>query len=217
MSVYTAIIMRDLRLAWRAGGGAPQGMIFFALITVFFSIAIGPDLALMSAIAPPIIWSAALLSAQLSLDQIWRADQEDGSLDILLETSDLLPATASAKAIAHWIASLAPLALIAPLLGLLLNLPANLYMPLTLSLLIGTPALSFIGAFAAALAISLPRAGLLTAILTGPLYIPVIIFGAGALSGPNAVPNFLLLGAYSLFAAIFSPLAAAAALRFNME
>ena len=118
---------------------------------------------------------------------------------------------------AHWLASLAPLALIAPLLGLLLNLPANLYGPLTLALLIGTPALSFIGAFAAALAMSLPRAGLLTAILTGPLYIPVIIFGAGALSGPNPVPNFLLLGAYSLFAAIFSPLAAAAALRFNME
>ena len=217
MSALGAIIIRDIRLAWRAGGGALQGIIFFILIGVFFSFAIGPNIALIASIAPPVIWAAALLATQLSLDQIWRADKEDGSLEILIEASDGLSLTALTKAIAHWLASLAPIIVIAPALAIMLNLPSTKYSPLILSLLIGTPALSLIGTFGAALAISLPRAGLLTAILTGPLYIPVLIFGAGAIGNANGSANLMLLAAYSLFAAIISPLAAAAALRFNLD
>ena len=222
MSAFAAIIARDVRLAFRAGGGAMQAVAFFALATVLFALAVGPDLPLITRIAAPVLWTGALLATQISLDQIYRADREDGSLDVLVETSDFLAVTALAKAAAHWLSTSLPLIAAAPVLGILLNLPSQTLAPLVISLLIGTPALSLIGAFASALAVSLPRAHLLISIIVSPLYVPILIFGAGAataggLETPQFRANLMLLAATTLFAALVSPLAAAAALRSNMD
>jgi heme exporter protein B len=221
MSALGAIIARDIRLAFRAGGGAAQGVTFFALTGVLFALAVGPDIALISKIAAPVLWTGALLATQISLDQIWRADREDGSLDVLVETSDMLALTALAKAFAHWVATALPLIVATPILGVMLNLPAQAYAPLAISLAIGTPGLSLIGCIAGALVVSLPRAHLLIAIIVSPLYVPILIFGSGAaMSGagaPQYGANLMLLGATVLFAAILSPLASAAALRSNLD
>ncbi len=222
MSAFLAVIMRDVKLAFRAGGGALQAVSFFALTIVLFALAVGPNLTLMSKIAAPVLWTAALLATLISLEQIYRPDREDGSLDVLAETSDLLALTAFAKATAHWISTGLLLTAATPVLALLLNIEGTALWPLVLSLLIGAPGLSLIGSFAAALTAALPRAGLLIAIIVSPLYAPILIFGAGAASAgaagdPQYSANLALLGASSLFAAIFSPLASAAALRFNLD
>lgn len=222
MSALAAIIRRDIRLAFRAGGGALPAVAFFSIICVLFALAIGPNVQLISRLAPPILWTAALLSMQISLDQVYRADREDGSLDVIIETSELLALTAAAKAFAHWLATGLPLIAATPILGLILNLPTQALWPLVLSLLIGTPALSLIGSFAAALTLALPRANLLISIIVSPLYVPVLIFGAGAAAAGAAGdvqfwPNLQLLGASSIFAAIISPIASAAALRSNLD
>jgi len=219
MSRFNAIIARDLRLAFRAGGGSLQAVAFFALTIVLFALAIGPDLALISKIAAPVLWAGALLSTQITLDQIYRADREDGSLDVLIETSDLLSLTALAKAAAHWMSTTLPLIAAIPVLAILLNLDQERLAPLVISLLVGTPGLSLIGSFASALAVSLPRAHILISIIVSPLYVPFLIFGAGAaaagIGDPQFSSNLMLLAASSLFAAIISPLASAAALRSN--
>lgn len=217
-----AIIARDVTLAFRAGGGSLPAVAFFAVITVLFALAAGPDLALMSKIAAPIIWTGALLATQISLDQIYRADREDGSLDVIVATSEELALTAAAKAAAHWLSTGLPLILATPVLAILLNLESEAYLPLLLSLLIGTPGLSLIGAFAAALTVALPRANLLISIIVSPLYIPILIFGAGAAAAgaagaPQYGANLSLLGAATLFTAVIAPIASAAALRSNMD
>lgn len=217
-----AIILRDVRLAFRAGGGSFQAVAFFAVVCVLFALAAGPDLALISRIAAPVLWTAALLATLLSLDQVYRADREDGSLDVIIATSDELALTAAAKAAAHWLSTGVPLIAAAPLLAILMNLEADAYLPLMLSLAIGTPALSLIGTFAAALTVSLPRANLLIALIVSPLYMPVLIFGAGAATAgaagdPQYVANLKLLCAATLFAAVTAPLASAAALRSNLD
>ncbi len=222
MSGFLAIIARDVTLAFRAGGGALQALSFFALTIILFALAIGPDLSLMSEIAAPVLWAAALLATLISLEQIYRPDREDGSLDMLVETSDILALTAFAKAAAHWITTGLLLTAATPVLALLLNIKGAALGPLLATLLIGTPGLSLIGAFAAALTAALPRAGLLIAIIVIPLYAPILIFGvgaagAGAAGEPQYGANLALLGASSLFAAVFSPLASAAALRFNLD
>ncbi len=222
MSAFFAIIARDVALAFRAGGGALQAVSFFALTIVLFALAVGPDLALMSDIAAPVLWTSALLATLISLEQVYRPDREDGSLDVLAETSDVLALTAFAKATAHWISTGLLLTAATPILALLFNIEGPALWPLLLSLLIGAPGLSLIGSFAAALTAALPRAGLLIAIIVSPLYAPILIFGAGAASAgaagdPQYGANLALLGASSLFAAIFSPLASAAALRFNLD
>ncbi len=222
MRAVQAIIARDLRLAFRAGGGAPQAVAFFAVIGVLFALAVGPDLSLISKIAAPVIWTGALLATQISLDQIYRADREDGSLDVIIATSDELMVTAAAKAVAHWLSTGLPLIIATPVLAILLNLDRDAYVPLLLSLLIGTPGLSLIGSFAAALAVALPRASLLISIIVSPLYIPILIFGAGAAAAgaagdPQYGANLSLLGAATLFAAAFAPIASAAALRSNQD
>lgn len=222
MTSFSAIVARDLQLAFRSGGGALQAVTFFALTIVLFALAIGPDLPLISKIAAPVLWTGALLSTQISLDRIYRADREDGSLDVLIETSDILFLTALAKALAHWISTTLPLLVATPVLGILLNLESALTSPLLLSLLIGTPGLSLIGSFAAALTVSLPRAHVLISIIVSPLYVPILIFGAGAaIAGGEGDPQFganmMLLAASTLFAAIISPLASAFALRSNMD
>lgn len=222
MSGFLAIIGRDVRLAFRAGGGAVQAGAFFALIVVLFALAVGPDLLLMETIAAPVLWAGALLATLVSLEQIYRPDREDGSLDILAESEDALALIALAKALAHWLSTGLVLIVSTPVLALLLNLERGALGPVIISLLIGTPGLSMIGAFAGALTASLPRAGLLIAMIVSPLYAPILIFGAGAASaGANGDPQYgaslMLLGAASLFAAAVSPLASAAALRFNLD
>ncbi|MCB2097276.1 MAG: heme exporter protein CcmB [Parvularculaceae bacterium] len=217
-----AIIARDVTLAFRAGGGSLPAVAFFAVITVLFALAAGPDLTLMSKIAAPIIWTGALFATQISLDQIYRADREDGSLDVIVTTSGELALTAAAKAAAHWLSTGLPLILATPVLAILLNLESEAYLPLLLSLLIGTPGLSLIGSFAAALTVALPRANLLISIIVSPLYIPILIFGAGAAAAgaagaPQYAANLSLLGAATLFTAVIAPIASAAALRSNMD
>lgn len=222
MNALIAIVARDLRLAFRAGGGSLQAVTFFALTSVLFALAVGPDLSLLSKIAGPVLWTGALLATQISLDQIYRGDREDGSLDIIIETSDELALTAVAKAAAHWLSTGVPLIIATPLLGILLNLEPNAIFSLMITFLVGTPGLSLIGSFAGALTVSLPRAHLLISIIVSPLYVPILIFGAGAAAAganndPQFGPNLMLLAAATLFAAAVAPLASAAALRFNMD
>lgn len=222
MSAFSAIIARDIALAFKAGGGAMQTAMFFALVALVFALAAGPEPQLLSRLAAPVLWAGALLSALVSLDRIFQADFEDGSLDVLVETADLLELRVLAKAIAHWLSACLPLVIATPVFGVLLNLPASGYGPLLASLLIGTPALSLIGALAAALTLTLRRASILVSILAAPLYAPALIFGvgaaeAGAAASPGFAPALLLLAAASLFALVFAPLAGAAAIRFNMS
>lgn len=222
MRRLASIIGREVKLAFRAGGGALNGVIFFALTILIFALAVGPDRAQLSAAAAPILWTAATLAAMLSFDRIFQADYEDGSLDAFIETSDMLSLVALAKAAAHWLTTLAPLIIATPVLGLLLGLPAEAYGPLILSMLVGTPALSLFGALASALSLSLRRASMLMTILTAPLLTPAIIFGVGAANAGAAGdalfgPALMILAAISLFACVVLPLAAAAAIRFNTD
>jgi len=222
MNAFLAIIARDVALGFKAGGGAMQTALFFALTVMVFAIAIGPDQTLLPRIAAPALWAAALLSALVSLDRIFQADFEDGSLDVVVETTDLLELRVLAKAIAHWLSACLPLIVATPLLGVLLNLPAAGLGPLVLSLLIGTPALSLIGAISAAVTLSMRRASVLVSILTTPLYAPALIFGvSAAMSGAEGaagfVPSLLFLAATSVFSFILAPIAGAAAIRFNMS
>ena len=222
MKAFAAIVARDLALAFRAGGGGLQTVVFFALVATVFALAIGPDVDRLSQIAAPILWAGALLSALVSLDRIFQADFEDGSLDVLVETAEVLEVRVLAKAIAHWAGSCLPLIVAAPLLAILLNLPAQGFWPLVASLLVGTPALSLIGAVAAALGLAMRRASVLMSILAAPLYTPALLFGvaaaeAGAAASPAYGPAMMLLGAVSLIALIVAPLAGAAAIRFNLS
>lgn len=222
MSAFAAIIGRDLKLAFRTGGGGLQTVVFFALVALVFALAIGPDIAALSRLAAPILWAGALLSALVSLDRIFQADFEDGSLDVLIETADVLELRVLAKALAHWLSSCLPIIVAAPLVAILLNLPSEGFWPLLASLVLGTPALSLIGAIAAALALAMRRASVLMSILAAPLYAPALIFGvaaaeAGAAASPGYLPALMLLGAVSLGALIVAPLAGAAAIRFNLS
>ena len=222
MNAFAAIIARDMRLAFRAGGGALEALSFFALTIVLFALAVGPDRALMATIAAPVLWTAALLAVQISLEQIYRPDREDGSLDVLAETGHALSLIVLAKTLAHWLSTGLLLIAATPLLALLFNMNGKALAALLLTLFIGTPGLSLIGAFGAALTATLPRAGLLIAIIVSPLYAPILIFGAsaaaaGAAGDPQYAGNLALLAAASLFAAAVSPLASAAALRFNLD
>lgn len=222
MNAFAAIVVRDVTLAFRAGGGALQAVTFFALTAVVFSFAIGPDITLLTKLAGPILWTGALLSTLVSLDRVFQADYEDGSLDVIVETSAVLEVSVLAKVTAHWLSTCLPLIIATPLLAILLNLEPVAYAPLVLSLLVGTPALALLGAFAAALAVSMRRANVLVSIIVGPLYAPALIFGvgaaqAGALSEPHFAPNLMLAGAVTLFSLIIAPFGAAAALRANMS
>ena len=219
---FFALVARDVSLAFRAGGGAAQTVVFFALLVLIFALAVGPERDLLARIAAPILWTGALLATLVSLDRVFQADYEDGSLDVILETSDLLEISVLAKALAHWLTACLPLIVAAPLLGVLLNLPGEAFQPLIVSLLAGTPALSLIGSVAAALALSLRRASILVSLLAAPLFAPTLIFGlatanAGAVGAASVAPSLMLLAAATLFSLIVSPLAAAAAIRFNMR
>jgi heme exporter protein B len=216
-----ALLTRDIRLAVRAGGGFGLGLAFFLLVAVLVPLGVGPEGDVLGRIAPGILWVGALLSCLLSLDRIFALDVEDGSLDLLATSPIPLEGVVAIKALAHWLVTGLPLTLVSPVLGVLLNLPQGGYGWLLLSLLLGTPALSVIGAFGASLVVGLKRGGLLLSLLVLPLYVPTLIFGAeaikrGAAGQEVAVPLALLAG-ITLAAAALLPFAAAAAIRVNLR
>jgi len=216
-----ALLLRDLRLATRAGGGFGLGLAFFLILVVLVPFSVGPQSALLSTIAPGVLWLGALLACLLSLDRLLAVDFEDGTLDVLATSPLPLEAALAVKALAHWITTGLPLVIAAPVLGILLNLPASGFVWLVVSLLLGTPALSMIGCFGAALTVGIKRGGLLLSLLVLPLYVPTLIFGAeaarrGAIGMEAQTPLFLLAG-ISLGAAALLPFAAAAALRMTIR
>jgi len=216
-----ALLMRDLRLAFRAGGGFGLGLAFFLIVTVLVPFSVGPQSSLLSVIAPGVLWLGALLACLLSLDRLLALDWEDGSLDLLATAPLPLEAVVSLKALAHWITTGLPLVLAAPLLGVLLSLPEPGYKWLLISLLTGTPALSVIGTFGAALTVGLKRGGLLLSLLVLPLYVPTLIFGAevarrGAIGMEVATP-LLMLGGITAATIALLPFASAAVLRVNLR
>ena len=216
-----ALLMRDLRLAVRAGGGFGLGLAFFLIVVVLVPFGVGPNSDLLAKIAPGILWVAALLAALLSLDRIFALDYEDGSLALLATSPLPMEGAALSKAVAHWLTTGLPLTLAAPALGALLNLPAPAYSFLFVSLLIGTPALSIIGTFGAALTIGIRRGGLLLSLLVLPLYVPTLIFGAevvrrGAEGLATGTPLIMLAGITAGAIALL-PFAAAVALRINLR
>ncbi|SFD56759.1 heme exporter protein B [Bosea sp. CRIB-10] len=216
-SAFLAILRRDLALAVRAGGGGELALVFFLTVVVLIPFALGPDLNLLSRIGPAILWLGALLATLIGLDRLFQADEEDGSLDLIRGAPLPLELAVFAKALAHWLTTGLPLTLAAPLLGLLVALPAEGVLPLTASLALGTPALSFIGAAAAALTASLRRGGLILPVLVAPLCVPVLIFGVSASDAARGLmllqSPLLILAALSLMAAVVGCIAAAAALR----
>lgn len=216
-----ALFLRDLALAIRAGGGFGLGLSFFLIVTVLVPFGVGPEGAVLARIAPGILWVGALLACLLSLDRIFQLDFEDGSLDLLATAPIPLEGVVAMKAAAHWVTTGLPLVLAAPVLGLLLNLPIGAYGWLVASLALGTPALSFIGTFGAALTVGLKRGGLLLSLLVLPLYVPTLIFGAetvrrGAEGLAVATPMLMLAG-ITLGAIALLPFAAAAAIRVNLR
>lgn len=220
MSAFFTLLQRDLGLAWRDGGALGTALGFYLLVVSMLPLGLGPDLNLLSRIAPGILWIALLLSALLSLARLFETDEDDGALDVLAGGPLPLELVAAAKALAHWLSTCLPLALLAPVLGLLLNLDIKAAPALVATLLAGTPAVSFIGAIGAALTLKARRGGLLIALLVLPLYVPTLIFGISAISAGTAGtggfwPPFLILSALSLAALVLAPLAAAAALRIQ--
>ncbi len=216
-----ALLSRDLRLATRAGGGFGLGLGFFLILCTLIPFGVGPEGDILGRIAPGILWVGALLACLLSLDRIFALDHEDGSLDLLATAPIPLEGAVAAKALAHWLTSCLPLIVAAPLFGLLLHLPAAATGWLTLSLLIGTPALSMLGAFGAAVTVGLRRGGLLLSLLVLPLYMPTLIFGAEATrrgaAGMDPTTPLVFQAAITLLVLALIPFAAAAALRINLR
>lgn len=221
MSGMTSLIRRDVYLAFRLGGGGGIGVAFFVLVVVLVPLGVGPEPATLSLIAGGVIWVAALLAALLSLDRLFQADFEDGSLDQLMLSSMALEQIVLAKALAHWLTTGLPMLIAAPVLGVMLSLPFDVIGILILSLTIGTPALSLIGAIGAAITVGVRRGGLLLSILVLPLYVPTLIFGARAVElafrDLPVTPSLALTGAVTLLSAALAPFAAAAALRINVR
>jgi heme exporter protein B len=222
MTALAALLVRDMRLAVRVGGGALIGVLFFLIVVAIVPFAIGPDLALLQRIGPAILWLGALLASLLALDRLIASDYEDGSLDLILMARTPPELAVAAKALAHWLTTGLPLVIAAPLLGLLLNLDPKATGAVALTLLVGTPALTFTGLIGAALTVTLRRGGLLLAVLVLPLSVPVLIFGVAASNAAVVGPlpfgtPFTILCALTLISAVIGPFAAAAALRHGME
>ena len=212
MTALAALIRRDIRIALRVGGGALIGVLFFLTVTVLMPFAIGPDLALLTRLGPAILWLGALLASLLTLDRLFTADHEDGSL-ILLRQADLpLSAIVAAKLIAHWMVSGVPLIVASPLLAVMLAMELDAFWRTLLSLLLGTPALAAFGAIGAAVTVAIRRGGLIAPILIAPLSIPVLIFGVGSITSPQSSAALLFLAALSLMAVALAPFAAALAI-----
>ena len=220
----TALFLREVRLGIRAGGGALVGVLFFLAVVAVIPFGVGPDLNLLSRIGPAILWIGALLASLLGLDRLFQADRDDGSLDLMIMASErrMLTLTVFVKCTAHWVVSAAPLVIATPLLGVFMNVEPMGIAAACLTLLVGTPAITFIGAAGAALTVSLPRGGLLVSVIILPLVIPVLIFGVAATRGAVAdpdpfLPPFLILAALTLFFAVIGPIAAAATLKHSSD
>ncbi|MBF9041738.1 heme exporter protein CcmB [Rhodobacterales bacterium HKCCE4037] len=215
------LLKRDLALAIRAGGGFGLSLAFFLIFTALVPFGIGPETGRLSEIAAGLLWLGALLACLLSLDRIFQLDWEDGSLDLLATSPLPLEALAAIKALAHWLTTGLPLVVAAPILGLILNLPGPAFVPLVLSLLAGTPALSAIGTFGAALTVGIKRGGLLLSLLVLPLYVPTLLFGAMAATrgaqGLDPTPTLALTLGITLGCVALLPFAAAGALRINLR
>ena len=216
-----ALILRDLRLAVRAGGGFGLGLAFFLIVVVLVPFGVGPDQAVLSRIAPGILWVAALLAALLSLDRIFALDHEDGALTLLATSPMPLESVALSKAIAHWITTGLPLTILAPFLGLLLNIQPEALVYMIVTLALGTPALSLIGTFGAGLTVGLRRGGLLMSLLVLPLYVPTLIFGAEAVrrgaQGLDVSVPIAFIGGITAGCVALMPFASAAVLRINLR
>lgn len=222
MNRLSALLVRDMRLAVRVGGGAMMGVLFFLIVVTLVPFAIGPDLALLKRIGPAILWIGALLASLLTLDRLFAADHDDGSLDLLLMGRTPLELAVAAKALAHWLTTGLPLVIAAPVLGVMLNLDLPAIAAVALTLLAGTPALTLIGLIGAALAVALRRGGLLLPVLILPLTVPVLIFGVAASNAAIVGPvpfgtPFTILCALTLGSLVLGPFAAAAALRHGLE
>ncbi len=238
MTDFFTLVRRDITLALREGGAIGTALGFFLLVVALMPLGLGPDLKLLSRIAPGILWIAMLLAALLSLGRIFESDSDDGALDAMAAAPLPLELIAAAKAAAHWLTTGIPLALLAPILGILLNLEPAAYPALFATMLAGTPAVSFLGSIGAALTLKARKGGLLLALVVLPLYIPTLIFGISAVSavtlnvgsnmgsnlGSNLGPqssafesSFLILIAISLASVVLAPFAAAAALRIQMQ
>jgi heme exporter protein B len=215
------IVYRDLLLALRRRGDVATALLFFVIVASLFPLGVGAEPNLLRDIAPGVIWVAALLSTLLSLGRLFAADHADGTLEQMLLGAAPLGVVAAAKGFAHWLVAGLPLVLIAPLIALQYGLPGPLYGVLALSLLLGTPVLSLVGAIGAALTLGVRGGGVLLALLVLPLYVPVLILGAGSveMAAAGLAPDgqLLLLGALLVVAAAFAPWAIAAALRISLE
>ena len=221
MSSFWTLVARDIRLAVREGGALGTALGFFLIVVALMPLALGPDLNLLGRIAAGILWIALLLAALLSLGRIFETDYDDGTLEVLATGPQPLELVAAAKSLAHWLTTGIPLALLAPVLGILLNLDLKAYPVLIATMLAGTPAVSFLGAIGAALTLKARRGGLLLALVVLPFYIPTLIFGITAVAasaGPGGLgASFLILLAISLASIVLGPLAAAAALRIQLQ
>ena len=219
--MFLWVIQRDLLLAMRQRADVLTRLFFFIIVVSLFPLGVGPEINMLRAMAPGVMWVAALLASMLSLERMFSSDYLDGTLEQMLLSPQPLSLVVLGKVLAHWLVTGVPLVLIAPVLGIQFNLPMDALLVLTASLLLGTPVLSLIGAIGAALTLGLRGGGVLVSLLVLPLYIPVLIFGAGAVEassvGLGASTHLSLLGAFLLASLVFAPWAAAAALRISME
>lgn len=216
-----ALLKRDLLIATRERSDLLQPVLFFIIVVSLFPLSVTPDRVLLMQAGPGIIWVAALLATLLALDGIFRPDFEDGTLEQLVLSPHPLSLLVLAKTLAHWLITGLPLTLIAPLLGVLMQLPLNATIVLCIALLLGTPALSLIGAVGVGLTVGVRKSGVLLSLVILPLYVPVLIFGAGAVQAsmvsidPN--PHLMLLASFSLFSLAVCPVASAAALKISVN
>ncbi len=221
MNAFIATLSRDLLIARREGGESLLAVIFFVLGAMLFPLGVGPEGKLLALMAAGVIWVMALLATLLALDRLFQADWRDGTLELMALSPDSLTLVVAAKCLAHWLVTGLPMVIAAPVMALLLNLPPEGWPPLLATLLIGSPALSFIGAICAALIVGARRGGVLMTLLALPLYIPTLIFGAGAVQaavgGFDPSAHLAALAAITLASAALCPWAAAAALRQAME
>lgn len=219
MTGFWLMARRDVMIAYRIGGGGALATGFFVIAITLFPLGIGPNLLLLGRIAPGILWASALLACLLSLDRMFQADEEDGSLDQLLLSPLPLTSVVGAKVLAHWLTTGLPLLMAAPWLSFMLSLDVTAINTLLLSLLLGTPALSLIGAVGAAVTVGVRRGGMLLTVLVLPLYIPVLVFGATAVEasvfGLGASAHLMILGAILLATVAGCPAMAASALRLH--
>jgi heme exporter protein B len=220
-SAFFALLRRDLVIAFRRRSEMVNPLLFFVLVTSLFPLGVGSQPKLLALMAPGVVWVAALLAALLSLDTIFRSDFEDGTLEQLLLSAQPVSVLVIAKVLAHWLITGLPLLLMAPVLGTFLGLPSQALGTLVWTLLFGTPALSLIGAIGVALTVGLRKGGVILSLLVLPLYVPILIFGAGAVGnaamGIDATAQMYIMAAFLIFSLTLSPIATAAALRVSLS